>query len=505
MKAPESSAQPRDNQEALHILRLRSAPALSGFRLEKRLREFAGAIPNLKQACAEYWHFAASTSPLSAEQTSVLEQLLTYGPRHPTSVSRGDLILVVPRLGTISPWASKATDIAGHCGLGSVVRIERGIAWYFEKKGQAALTSEERQRVLPLIHDRMTESVLAGFDEVNELFGDAVPTPLRVIDVLTDGVSALEAANTDLGLALSADEIDYLMESFTRLARNPTDVELMMFAQANSEHCRHKIFNADWLINGRRPGPSLFAMIKQSHARSPRGTLVAYTDNAAVIEGFRISRFFPDPTSQQYGYHEDDTAIVMKVETHNHPTAISPYPGAATGSGGEIRDEGATGRGAKPKAGITGFSVSNLLIPGAKQPWETDFGKPDRIATALDIMLAGPVGGAAFNNEFGRPNIGGYFRTFNQRIDGELRGYHKPIMLAGGLGNICVRHVTKAPICAGANLIVIGGPAMLIGLGGGAASSLASGHSVEDLDFASVQRGNAEIQRRCQEVIDQCW
>jgi phosphoribosylformylglycinamidine synthase len=505
MKAPESSAQSRDNQEALHILRLRGAPALSGFRLEKFLREFTGVIPSLKQACAEYWHFVASRSPLSAEQTSVLEQLLTYGPHHPTSVSRGELILIVPRLGTISPWASKATDIAGHCGLDSIVRIERGIAWYLEKAEEGSLTLEERRRVLPLIHDRMTESVLTEFDEVDELFSEAVPTPLRVIEVLTDGVSALEAANIDLGLALSTDEIDYLLESFTRLARNPTDVELMMFAQANSEHCRHKIFNADWLINSRRPGPSLFAMIKESHKRSPRGTLVAYTDNAAVIEGFRIGRFFPDPTSQQYGYHEDDTPMLMKVETHNHPTAISPYAGAATGSGGEIRDEGATGRGAKPKAGITGFSVSNLLIPGAEQPWETDFGKPDRMASAFDIMLAGPVGGAAFNNEFGRPNIGGYFRTFNQRIDGELRGYHKPIMLAGGLGNICARHVTKAPIPPGAKLIVIGGPAMLIGLGGGAASSLASGRSGEDLDFASVQRGNAEIQRRCQEVIDQCW
>ena len=475
MKAPESSTEPRDNQEALHVLRLRGAPALSAFRLEKLAHELTNLVPNLKQAFAEYWHFVASAGPLSPEQTVVLKQLLIYGPRHAESACRGDLILVVPRLGTISPWASKATDIAAHCGLNSVVRIERGIAWYFEKAEHESLTVGEHQRVLPLVHDRMTQSVLAAFDEADELFSDAVPTPLSVIDVLTNGISALEAANIDLGLALSVDEIDYLMESFGRLARNPTDVELMMFAQANSEHCRHKIFNADWLINGRQPGPTLFAMIKQSHARNPRGTLIAYSDNAAVIEGSRTGRFFPDSSNQQYAYHEDATAILMKVETHNHPTAISPYPGAATGSGGEIRDEGATGRGAKPKAGITGFSVSNLLIPAAKQPWEIDVGKPNRTASALDIMLAGPVGGAAFNNEFGRPNIGGYFRTFNQHVDGELRGYHKPIMLAGGVGNISARQVTKAPIPAGAKLIVIGGPAMLIGLGGGAASSLASG------------------------------
>ncbi|MEK9134439.1 MAG: AIR synthase-related protein, partial [Pseudomonadota bacterium] len=359
--------------------------------------------------------------------------------------------------------------------------------------------------LVPLIHDRMVENVLPDLAQASQLFREDAPASLRVVDVTAGGRQALVEANREWGLALSEDEIDYLVENFKRLGRNPTDVELMMFAQANSEHCRHKIFNADWIIDGQPQEHSLFGMIRQTHAANPKGTLSAYEDNAAVIEGGRIGRFFPEPGSGVYSYHEDDTHILMKVETHNHPTAISPFPGAATGSGGEIRDEGATGCGAKPKAGITGFSVSNLRIPGAEQPWEKDHGKPGRIVSALSIMLEGPIGGASFNNEFGRPNIGGYFRTFEMEVGDEVRGYHKPIMLAGGLGNIRAQHVHKHDIPAGAKIVVIGGPAMLIGLGGGAASSMATGTSHEELDFASVQRSNAEMQRRCQEVIDQCW
>src|SRR5690606_5072655 len=332
------------------------------------------------------------------------------------------------------------------------------------------------------------------------------PRPLSSVDILAGGREALVAANDELGLALSDDEIDYLVENFRRLERNPTDVELMMFAQANSEHCRHKIFKGDWIIDGKPQDTSLFRMIQATYAANPEGVLSAYKDNASVIEGAHAERFFPDPDSNEYRYTEEDIHILMKVETHNHPTAISPFPGAATGSGGEIRDEGATGRGARPKAGLCGFSVSNLRIPGFEQPWEEDNGKPERIVSALDIMIEGPIGAAAFNNEFGRPNIYGYFRSFEQRDpDGEIRGYHKPIMIAGGMGNIRPQHIEKNGVEPGAKVIVLGGPAMLIGLGGGAASSVASGQSAADLDFASVQRGNTEIQRRAQEVIDRCW
>src|SRR3989344_5489134 len=376
---------------------------------------------------------------------------------------------------------------------------------HFTKSDGSALDAAEREVLMPLIHDRMVENVLPGLTQAAELFREDAPAPLRVVDLVAGGRAALVAANREWGLALSEDEIDYLVENFKRLHRNPTDVELMMFAQANSEHCRHKIFNADWIVDGKPQEHSLFGMIRQTHAANPKGTLSAYADNAAVIEGGRIGRFFPEPGTGVYSYHEDDTHILMKVETHNHPTAIAPFPGAATGSGGEIRDEGATGRGAKPKAGITGFSVSNLRIPGAEQPWEQDYGKPERIVSALSIILEGPIGGASFNNEFGRPNIGGYFRSFEMEVDGEVRGYHKPIKLAGGLGNSRAQHVHKRKVPAGAKIIVIGGPAMLIGLGGGAASSMATVTSHEELDFASVQRSNAEMQRRCQEVIDQCW
>ncbi len=494
----------------LAILELPGPPALSAFRRARLLDEMRSRVPALAALHARVWHFAALEAALDAEERALLEQLLDYGPKPPPALEAPAAdaaagLLVVPRLGTISPWSSKATDIAHRCGLSKLRRLERGVLWHFTTEDGMPLAPEARAALVPLIHDRMTESVLEGFADIAALFAETSPAPLRVVDVLGGGREALAAANRDWGLALSEDEIVYLVESFTRLGRNPTDVELMMFAQANSEHCRHKIFNAEWVVDGRREAQSLFDMIKATHAHRPQGTLVAYADNAAVIAGFRSARFFPDPVSHEYGYHEEEAPIMMKVETHNHPTAISPFPGAATGSGGEIRDEGATGQGAKPKAGLTGFTVSNLRLPGAEQPWERDHGKPERIESALKIMLEGPIGAASFNNEFGRPNIAGYFRTFEQEVDGEVRGYHKPIMLAGGLGNIRPMHVHKKAVPPGAPIVVIGGPAMLIGLGGGAASSMASGHSAEDLDFASVQRANAEMQRRAQEVIDRCW
>ncbi|MHB8453950.1 MAG: phosphoribosylformylglycinamidine synthase [Acidiferrobacterales bacterium] len=487
------------------MVSLRGTSALSAFRHDRLLERLRATVPDVGRIYGEYWHFAAFADEPTAEEKSVLQRLLAYGPSGIAEAAAGNLILVVPRIGTISPWSTKASDIARRCGLTRIVRLERGIAWYVAGADGRPLSAQQCQAISPLIHDRMTETVLAGFDGVAALFREDVPAALSTVDVLGAGRLALESANSGLGLALSADEIDYLAQNFARLGRNPTDVELMMFAQANSEHCRHKIFNADWVIDGKRQAHSLFAMIRNTHEANPRGTLVAYRDNSSVIEGFRAGRFFPDPATGAYAYHDDETHILMKVETHNHPTAISPFPGAATGSGGEIRDEGATGRGAKPKAGITGFSVSNLRIPGAEQPWETDHGRPGRIASALEIMIDGPLGGASFNNEFGRPNIGGYFRTYEEIVGGEVRGYHKPIMLAGGLGNISAQHVRKTGFAAGASIVVLGGPAMLIGLGGGAASSVATGQSSEELDFGSVQRGNPEMQRRCQEVIDRCW
>jgi phosphoribosylformylglycinamidine synthase len=493
---------------ASSILSLPGTSALSAFRRARLLVEMQQRVPALISVEAVYWHFAQVEAELTAAEAAVLKRLVVYGPKtdDDRAVPPGEVLLVVPRLGTISPWSSKATDIARRCGLARLRRIERGVIWHFAKGDGAALSALERESLMPLIHDRMTENVLPDLLQAAQLFHETTPAPLQTIDMLGGGREALVQANRDFGLALSTDEIDYLFENFRRLNRNPTDVELVMFAQANSEHCRHKIFNAEWIVDKKKQPHSLFGMVRETHAKAPKGTLVAYSDNAAVMEGFRIGRFFPDPASHEYRYVEDDTHILMKVETHNHPTAIAPFPGAATGSGGEIRDEGATGRGAKPKAGLTGFSVSNLRIPGAVQPWEqTDHGKPERIVDALTIMLEGPIGGAAFNNEFGRPNLGGYFRTFEMKVGEEVRGYHKPIMIAGGLGNIRAAHVHKADIPAGSALVVIGGPAMLIGLGGGAASSMASGSSDEELDFASVQRANPEMERRCQEVIDRCW
>ncbi|HEV3031628.1 MAG TPA: phosphoribosylformylglycinamidine synthase, partial [Polyangia bacterium] len=491
------------------MLEIAGASAFTPARLEKRLAAARTRNPGLTGLSARFAHFVDVNGALTTADGTLLERLLTYGPRAPASAPpSGDArrLLVVPRIGTISPWSSKATDIARICGLHAVRRIERGI-WY-AITGRVADDAALRRA----LHDRMTESILESSEAAAGLFAKAAPRPLATIALGGDGRAALARANLALGLALAPDEIDYLVDAYATLGRDPTDVELMMFAQANSEHCRHKIFNADYVLDGVPQPLSLFKMIRGSTEASPAGVLSAYEDNAAVIRGSVGGRFFPDPVTRVYGAHAEPVHIVMKVETHNHPTAISPFPGAATGSGGEIRDEGATGRGAKPKAGLTGFSVSNLRLPGAERPWERDHGKPERIASALDIMLDGPLGGAAFNNEFGRPNICGYFRTFELEIPSgagpagrEVRGYHKPIMLAGGLGNIRASEVRKGEIPLGAPVVVLGGPAMLIGLGGGAASSLASGASEEDLDFASVQRDNAEMQRRCQEVIDRCW
>ncbi len=458
---------------------------------------------------AEQWYFVECAQILSDAELSRLKDLLHAHPA--PAAPAGERLLVTPRLGTISPWSSKATDIAHNCGFAGVKRIERGVAYHVELSrgiaGAAKLDEAALAALLPLIHDRMTESVLAGPDEVEALFAHVAPQPLRSVDLLGGGRDALAAANGKWGLALSEDEIDYLVEAFGRLGRNPTDVELMMFAQANSEHCRHKIFNASWTIDAAPQDQSLFGMVRETHKAHPQGTVVAYSDNASVIETSDAEparRFYPGADGQ-WGYHPQLTHILAKVETHNHPTAISPFAGAATGSGGEIRDEGATGRGSRPKAGLCGFSVSNLRIPGFEQPWEEPYGKPERIASALSIMIDGPLGAAAFNNEFGRPNLAGYFRTFEQEFMGEVRGYHKPIMIAGGLGNIAAAHSFKEQFAPGTLLIVLGGPAMLIGLGGGAASSMTTGTNAADLDFASVQRGNPEIQRRAQEVIDQCW
>ncbi|MGO2348656.1 phosphoribosylformylglycinamidine synthase [Pseudoalteromonas nigrifaciens] len=486
------------------MLILRGAPALSEFRVNKILARCQQSQLPVTNVYAEYAHFADLTSPLSSAEQTKLEKLLTYGPTIAEHTPAGKLVLVTPRPGTISPWASKATDIAHNCGLKQVHRVERGIAYYVEGE----LNAEQLLQVTALLHDRMTEATHSQFEDAAQLFRSDAPRQMSSVDILSGGREALAIANVEQGFALADDEIDYLVENFIKLGRNPNDIELFMFAQANSEHCRHKIFNADWTIDGEEQPKSLFKMIKNTFEKNPENVLSAYKDNAAVMKGSKAGRFFPNAQGE-YAYHQEDIEILMKVETHNHPTAIAPFSGAATGSGGEIRDEGATGRGSKPKAGLVGFTVSNLRIPGYEQPWESDFGKPGRIVTALDIMTEGPLGGAAFNNEFGRPNLLGYFRTYEEQVTShnglEVRGYHKPIMLAGGLGNIRTDHVQKGEIPVGAKLIALGGPAMNIGLGGGAASSMASGQSNEDLDFASVQRENPEMERRCQEVIDKCW
>ena len=488
------------------MLILAGSVALSEFRRTKLLNTLQAAVPSVTAIKAEYTHFVRANRDLSANEQARLTTLLTYEEVQGDHQFSGTLFVVTPRAGTISPWSSKATDIAHNCGLSMVERVERGIA--YDVQTSQALSDAERDTLAALLHDRMTEMVLNDLQDAVVLFSEAEPAPLRYVDITGDAKTALAQANKDWGLALSADEIDYLAENYAELGRNPTDVELMMFAQANSEHCRHKIFNADWVIDGKAQPKSLFGMIRNTYQHAPDGILSAYKDNASVVEGPLATRFFPDTKTGEYHYTNEPVHLLMKVETHNHPTAISPFPGAATGSGGEIRDEGATGIGSKPKAGLCGFSVSNLRIPGYEQPWEQDFGKPGRIVSALDIMLEGPIGAAAFNNEFGRPNIAGYFRTFEMLVPGakgtELRGYHKPIMIAGGMGNIRDGNIEKKSLPEGTPIVVLGGPAMLIGLGGGAASSMASGTSAENLDFASVQRGNPEMERRCQEVIDRC-
>jgi len=494
------------------MLTLPGSQALSKFRLARLLARLQAVEASVRAVSGQYLHFIQSERALEPIERQRLGELLDDGGA--AVVRRSDdgtarlQCLVVPRFGTISPWSSKATDIARVCGLEPIQRIERGVLYELTV---AATTAAVRSGLAAVLHDRMTETALERIEQAAGLFQQEQPRPIRFIAL--KGRNALDQANLELGLALSSDEIDYLLATFRALGRDPSDVELMMFAQANSEHCRHKIFNAQFVIDGIEQPKSLFAMIRNTHAHSPDGVLSAYRDNAAVIAGSEATRWFPDPADGIYRGHHEPVDILMKVETHNHPTAISPAPGAATGSGGEIRDEAATGRGAKPKAGLTGFAVSHLRIPGFEQPWERSIGKPERIASALEIMLDGPIGAAAFNNEFGRPGICGFFRTLECPLPGEeaargasaIRGYHKPIMLAGGLGNVRRPHIEKIEVSIGAPLVLLGGPAMLIGLGGGAASSVGSGSSSAELDFASVQRANPEMQRRAQEVIDRCW
>lgn len=475
------------------IIELAGKSALSRFGLAK-VQAKVSAV-----RFAQHVHILKVNEALSDRERARAERLLDYGPDQELPVLEGRrLVTVLPRTGTISPWSSKATDIFAICGLDKVLRVERGVRWFF------ADGTRTEDLNLNLLHDRMTETWQADEDFAS-VFAVEAPRSLATVVLGENGQAALQAANSALGLALSADEIDYLVEAYNTLGRDPTDAELMMFAQANSEHCRHKIFNADWLIDGKPAPKSLFKMIRNTHEQiNGRGVLSAYSDNAAVIEGQRDARLWVDPDDKRYRYEEEDVHILMKVETHNHPTAIAPFPGAATGSGGEIRDEGAVGRGSKPKAGLTGFSTSHLNIPDMAQPWELATGKPDHMASPLEIMLEGPIGGASFNNEYGRPAIGGYFRTFEVETSSGVQGYHKPIMIAGGVGVVRDEHIEAETFPEGTALVVIGGPSMLIGLGGGAASSMASGTSSSDLDFASVQRGNPEMERRCQEVIDAC-
>ncbi len=476
------------------------APAHSTFKKTQLLSRLS-SISSV-QSFDSQWVYLFDQA-LNEEQKQSALKLLNDGKSFELRQPNADeiQILVTPRVGTISPWSSKATDIFANCNT-PVHRLERGVL--FTIKGIKDVSNE----VKLALHDRMTESVFGKIDDAAALFVETAPKPLNSIDILGQGKDALVQANNEFGFALSDEEIDYLTAAFTKMGRNPHDIELMMFAQANSEHCRHKIFGSEWTIDGEKQPLSLFQMIKNTYKESPTDVLSAYKDNASVIVGYDTQRFYPKADENGhfvYKYKSQAAHILMKVETHNHPTAIAPFAGAATGSGGEIRDEGATGRGGKPKAGLTGFTVSNLNIPGFEQPWEENYGKPSRMASPLQIMIEGPLGGAAFNNEFGRPALNGYFRTFEQNVNGEVKGFHKPIMIAGGYGNIRPDHVEKDPIQPGDLLIVLGGPAMLIGLGGGAASSVDSGSLGENLDFASVQRENPEMERRCQEVIDTCW
>lgn len=501
------------------VFELNGARALSDFRAARVLAALQRVSSNIEAVSGRFVHFVHASRELTKAEEERLASLLTYGDA--AEDVRADLaFMVVPRLGTISPWASKATDIVKNCGIEGVLRVERGTVYSLALK--APLTQEEAAQAAGVLHDRMTESVVARDFPAENLFVELEGRPMATVALVEEGRPALERANVEMGLALSPDEIDYLTDAFTKIGRNPTDVELMMFAQANSEHCRHKIFNARWTVDGEEREETLFGMIRRTHKMAPQGTITAYADNAAIFEGAEVTRLYPRPGSgNEFGRvferKDEMTHTVFKVETHNHPTAISPFPGASTGSGGEIRDEGATGRGARPKAGLCGFTTSNLNLPELPQGFENDsdtvtgektdakYGAPSRIATPLSIMTEGPLGGAAFNNEFGRPNILGYFRTFEANIGGTRYGYHKPIMLAGGIGNIRDDQTKKDVPPAGSLLIVLGGPGMRIGLGGGAASSMTTGSNSEALDFDSVQRGNPEMERRAQEVIDRCW
>ena len=490
------------SQEIIHIA---GGPAYSEFRKEKLLGKLQTINKQIKDIHSEYIHIVWCEKKITENDKATLEKILHYGPKAHTLKFKHNAIITMPRPGTISPWASRATDIANHCGLYDIKRIERAVAVYVELKDESLLSDDEKKTLSVLLHDRMTEVSIFDLNEAQSLFSHLPPKPIQYAEILEGGKQVLNDFNKNLGLALSEDEIDYLFNYFTSIKRNPTDAELMMFAQANSEHCRHKIFNADWIVDGKTQSKSLFGMIKNTHQLHPGNTIVAYSDNSSIVGGAKVNRFYPNQNGV-YGDHEELTHFIMKVETHNHPTAISPFSGAATGAGGEIRDEGATGRGSKPKAGLTGFSVSNLRIPEFIQPWEKDiYGAPARISSALQIMIDGPIGGASYNNEFGRPNIAGYFRTLEIKHNDEIKGFHKPIMLAGGIGSINDIHTKKHAIPPGALLIQLGGPAMLIGLGGGAASSMGTGFNAENLDFDSVQRGNPELQRRAQEVIDRCW
>ena len=472
------------------VTAFRGETALSAFRINKLLQKAQTLGLPENSISSEFWYFVASDAPLSDADALQLKALLAAERVTPPDATQS-LFLITPRIGTISPWSSKATNIAHNCGLAHIERIERGMAVSLS----GSLKTDERAQWAALLHDRMTESVLPDFQAAAQLFAQHDSPSFASVDILGGGKDALLAANAEMGLALSPDEVDYLLDNYRALNRNPTDVELMMFAQANSEHCRHKIFNADFVLNGEKQEKSLFRLIRDTHEASPNGTIVAYKDNSSIIKGAEIARFYPSAArNQAYEFHNENTHILMKVETHNHPTAIAPFAGAATGA-----------RGARPKAGLTGYTVSNLQIPDFRLPWEQDYGKPNRISSALDIMLEAPIGGAAFNNEFGRPNLLGYFRTFEQTFNQQVYGYHKPIMIAGGLGNIQAAQSHKNEIPAGALLVQLGGAGMLIGLGGGAASSMATGSNSADLDFDSVQRGNPEMERRAQEVIDRCW
>lgn len=499
----------------LHLTQFEGGNALSSFRAQQLLTDLVAIHPKITGIAARFVHLVATDAAPTPALQERLQALLTYGDPY-EGPADGAALVVTPRLGTISPWASKATDIARNCGLG-VFRVERITEYRIAFKtgllsnvlGSAPeLSAEQTARIAALLHDRMTESVFATRAEAEQLFSALEAAPMEFVDVLGGGRAALETANRQWGLALADDEIDYLVDAFKGLKRNPTDVELMMFAQANSEHCRHKIFNAQFTIDGVAQDKSLFGMIRHTHQVSPQHTVVAYSDNASIMEGHEVERFvatfeaaLDKIKAPSYQKKKAVNHVLMKVETHNHPTAISPFPGASTGAGGEIRDEGATGRGSKPKAGLSGFTVSKL--------WGSEVGKPEHIASPLQIMIEGPLGGAAFNNEFGRPNLTGYFREYEQQVgvgaDAVMRGYHKPIMIAGGLGVIDSELTRKIEFPAGTLLIQLGGPGMRIGMGGGAASSMASGTNAAELDFDSVQRGNPEIERRAQEVINHCW